>query len=119
MLIDIPLRENISFHDGSIFNAKAMKFSLERFMEIGTLKYLLNNKIESIEVKDEFLLRIKLKKPSSSIRSLLTSVNLTPVSPNSYSDYKDKFNNKSFIGTGPYFLESFSSSQQIIKPYNN
>ena len=119
LLIDIPLRENITFHDGSIFNAKAMKFSLDRFMKIGTLNYLLNEKIEEIEVKEKFLLRIKLKKPSSSIKSLLTSVNLTPVSPNSYSSYKDKFNNKNFVGTGPYFLESFSSNQQIIKPFDN
>ena len=119
MIIDIPLKENISFHDGSIFNAQAMKFSLDRFMKIGTLNYLLNDKIEAIEVKDEFLLRIKLKKPSSSLKSLLTSVNLTPISPNSYSNYKDKFNNKSFIGTGPYLLENFSSNQQIIKPFKN
>ncbi len=118
LLIDIPLKENISFHDGSIFNAEAMAFSLNRFRKIGTLNYLLNDKIEGIEVKDEFLIRIKLKKPSSSLKSLLTSVNLTPVSPNSYSNYKDSFNNKNFIGTGPYFLESFNSSQQIIKPFN-
>jgi len=118
-LIDIPLKENISFHDGSIFNAKAMAFSLNRFMKIGTLNYLLNDKIKAIEVKDEFLLRIKLKKPSSSLKSLLTSVNLTPISPNSYSNYKDSFNNKNFIGTGPYFLESFSQNQQIIKPFIN
>ena len=119
LLIDIPLRENIFFHDGSIFNAEAMKFSLNRFMRIGTLNYLLNDKIEDIVVKDEFLIRIKLKKPSSSLISLLTSVNLTPVSPNSYSNYKDIFNNKSFIGTGPYFLANFTSSQQIIKPFEN
>ena len=119
LLIDIPLREDVSFHDGSSFNAKAMKFSLNRFMRIGTFNYLLNEKIKDIQVKDEFLLRIELKKPSSSIKSLLTSVNLTPVSPNSYSNYKDKFNNKSFIGTGPYFLENFSSNQQTIKPFLN
>ena len=119
LLIDIPLRKNILFHDGSSFNAKAMKFSLHRFMKIGTLNYLLNDKIEEIEVKDEFLLRIKLKTPSSSIKSLLTSVNLTPVSPSSYSNYKDKFNSKNFIGTGPYLLESFNSNQQIIKPFDN
>ena len=119
LLIDIPLKENITFHDGSIFNAKAMKFSLDRFMNIGTLNYLLNDKIESVEAKEEFLLRIKLKRPSSSLKSLLTSVNLTPVSPNSYSNFKDKFNNKSFVGTGPYFLENFSSNQQKIKPFKN
>ncbi len=119
LLIDIPIKENISFHDGSIFNAEAMAFSLNRFRKIGTLNYLLNNKIEDIEVKDEFLVRIKLKKPSSSLKSLLTSVNLTPVSPNSYSNHKDSFNNSSFIGTGPYFLQSFTSSQQVIKPFDN
>ena len=119
LLIDIPLRENITFHDGTIFNAAAMKFSLERFMNIGTLNYLLNDKIDAIEVKKEFLLRIKLKKPSSSLERLLTSVYLTPVSPNSYLKYKDKFNNKSFIGTGPYLLENFSSNQQKIKPFKN
>ncbi len=119
LIIDIPLKENIYFHDGTIFNAEAMAFSLNRFMKIGTLNYLLNDKIEDIHVKDEFLIRIKLKKPSSSLKSLLTSVNLTPVSPNSYSNYKDSFNNKTFVGTGPYFLESFNSSQQIIKPFNN
>ncbi len=119
LLIDIPLRENIFFHDGNIFNAQAMKFSLDRFMKIGTLNYLLNDKIKAVEVKDEFLLRIILKKPSSSLKSLLTSINLTPISPKSYSNYKDKFNNKGFIGTGPYFLENFSSNQQIVRPFKN
>ena len=119
LYIDIPLKENISFHDGSIFDAAAMKFSLDRFIRIGTLNYLLNDKIESIEVKGKFLLRIKLKKPSSSLKSLLTSVNLTPISPTSYSKYKNKFNNKSFVGTGPYILENFNSNQQRIKPFKD
>ena len=119
LLIDIPLRENVFFHDGTIFNANAMKFSLKRFMNIGTLNYLLNDKIEDIIVKDDFLLRLKLKKPSSSIKSLLTSVNLTPISPNSYNNYKDKFKNNDFIGTGPYYLENFSSNQQTIKTFTN
>ena len=118
LLVDIPLRENIFFHDGSVFNAKAMKFSLDRFMQIGTLNYLLNDKIEDIEAKEDFLLRIKLKKRSSSIKSLLTSVNLTPVSPKSYSSYKDKFYNQGFRGTCPYLLESFSTNQQKIRPFN-
>ena len=118
LIVDVPIRENIFFHDGTSFNAKAMKFSINRFMKIGNFNYLLNEKIEDIEVKEEFLLRIKLKEPSSSIKSLLTSINLIPVSPTSYSNYRDKFNNKSFVGTGPYFLESFTSNQQIIKPFS-
>ncbi len=117
LTIDISLKEDITFHDGSQFNANAMAFSLRRFIEIGTLNYLLKDKLEDIEVLEDFVLRLKLKKPSSSIKGLLTSVNLTPVSPKSYSQHRDKFNNENFIGTGPYFLKSFSSGQQRIQPY--
>ncbi len=119
LTIDISLKENISFHDGSNFNANAMAFSLRRFMEIGTLNYLLKDKLEAIEVLEDFELRLKLKKPSSSIKGLLTSVNLTPISPKSYSAHKNIFNNENFIGTGPYFLKSFSSGQQRIEPYSD
>ena len=89
-------------------------------MEIGTLNYLLKDKLEAIEVLENFVIRLKLKKPSSSIKGLLTSVNLTPVSPTSYSEFKDKFNNENFIGTGPYFLKSFNfSSDMHFKSVND
>ena len=117
MIIDIPLREGIFFHDGTLFNAEAMEFSLNRFIRIGTQNYILGDRIKSIEVQNEFLLRINLNRPSSSITGLLTSLNLTPVSPTAYNKHKDKFLNNNFIGTGPYKLISFTPEKQRLTPF--
>jgi peptide/nickel transport system substrate-binding protein len=116
--ISIPLKENILFHDGTKFNAEAMAFSINRFIQIGTLTYITKN-IKSIETPEEFLIRINLSKPSTSIKGLLTSINLTPISPTSYSLYKDKFLINNFIGTGPYKLINYSAERQSIEPFEN
>ena len=114
--ITINLKENIYFHDGTQFDAKAMKFSIDRFMRIGINKYILGDKINFIETSSKFKLVIHLNKPSSSINALLTSINLTPVSPSFYKDYSDKFLNDKFIGTGKYVLKNFSNEKQLLEP---
>ncbi len=115
--ITINLKQNIYFHDGTQFDAKAMKFSIDRFRRIGINKYILGDKIDFIETPSKFKLVINLNKPSSSINALLTSVNLTPISPTFYKEYSDKFLNDNFIGTGKYFLSNFSNEKQLIEPY--
>ncbi len=117
--IIINLRKNVLFHDGTLFNSKAIKFSFDRFKRIGTMNYILGNKIKSIETPSEYKLIINLYKPSSSVNGLLTSVNLTPISPTFYKDYADKFLNDKFIGTGKYILKRFSNEIQIIDPNLN
>ena len=118
LTIDIKLREKVLFHDGTSFNSESMAFSLRRFMRIGTLKYIIGDRILSIETPEKFLLRINLSRPSTSLIGLLTSINLTPVSPNAYAKYKNKFLNNQFIGTGPYKLINFKEEVQSLKPFN-
>ena len=114
--IIINLKEDIYFHDGTQFDAEAMKFSIDRFRRIGEHKYILGNKINYIEAPSKFKLVINLNKPSSSINALLTSINLTPISPTFYKDYSNKFLNNNFVGTGKYVLKSFSNEKQLIAP---
>ena len=114
--ITINLRDNIYFHDGTQFDAEAMKFSIDRFRRIGIHKYILGNKMNSTEAPSKFKLVINLNKPSSSINALLTSINLTPVSPSFYKEYSDKFLNDKFIGTGKYVLKNFSNEKQLLEP---
>ena len=98
------------------FNSDSIKFTFERFKRIGTLNYILGDKIDSIETPSEYKVIINLKKPSSSLNGLLTSVNLTPISPTFYKEYSDKFLNDKFVGTGQYVLNSFSNEFQSIDP---
>ncbi len=114
--ITINLKENIYFHDGTQFDAEAMKFSIDRFRQIGINKYILGDKINFIETPSKFKLVFNLNEPSGSIKALLTSINLTPISPTFYKNYSNKFLNDNFIGTGKYFLKNFSNEKQVIEP---
>ncbi len=117
--ITINLKDNIFFHDGTKFDSESMRFTINRFKRIGTLNYILGNKIKSIETPSKLTLVINLNKPSSSIEGLLTSPNLAPISPTFYKDYRDKFLNDQFIGTGKYILKRFSNEIQILDPNLN
>lgn len=116
--VTIPLRTDVRFHDGSRFDAAAMAFSLRRFLRIGTLSYVVGDRIAAVEVAAPDRLRLRLSRPSTSLEGLLTSVNLTPVSPQAYRDHRDRFLTDRFVGTGPYRLSSFSEHQQRLEPFD-
>ena len=115
----INLRKDILFHDGTPFNSNAIKFTFDRFKKIGKRSYILADKIKSIDTPSEYKVIINLKKPSSSLNGLLTSVNLTPISPTFYQEYSDKFLNDKFVGTGKYIVKRFSNEIQEIDPNLN
>ena len=77
----IPIRQGVTFHDGTPFNAEAMAFSLKRFIKnSGPPSSLLTNTVESIEPTGEYQLTIKLKKPFAAFTPLLAFSGLCAVS---------------------------------------
>lgn len=69
----IPLRQGVLFHDGSPFNAEAMVFSLQRFMENGGQPaFLLAEPIAKVTASAEYELTITLKQPFAALPALLT-----------------------------------------------
>ena len=117
LTVTIPLRRDVLFHDGTRFDADAMAFSLRRFLEIGSLSYVVGGRISSVEVAAVDRLVLRLSRPSTSLDGLLTSVNLTPVSPTAYSQHRDGFLHHRFVGTGPYRLSDFNEHQQRLEPF--
>ncbi|HEY9763579.1 MAG TPA: ABC transporter substrate-binding protein [Trichocoleus sp.] len=106
----IPLRQGVTLHDGSPFNAEVMAFSIKRFIENGGRPaFLLAEKVASVEASGDYELTIKLKTPFAAFTSLLTFWGVTPVPQNSYEIGAGKFKPAAFIGSGPYKLASFSS----------
>jgi peptide/nickel transport system substrate-binding protein len=106
----IPLREGITFHDGTPFNAEAMKFSLERFIKNGGKpSFLLADTIETMEVTGEYELKIQLTKPFAAFTSLLAFPGTCAVSPQAYTIGEGEFNPNQLVGTGPYQLGEFTS----------
>ncbi len=108
----IPLRKGVTFHDGTAFDAKAMEFSLNRFIKNGGKpSSLLSDIVDSIKPTGDYELTIKLKNSFAPFPSLLAFSGMCAVSPKAYEIGPGKFKPTAFVGTGPYKLVSFTPQQ--------
>ncbi len=115
----IPLREGVVFHDGTPFDAKAMAFSLQRFMKNGGQpSFLLADTIKTIEATGELELTIQLQKPFASFPDLLAFSGFAAVSPQAYELGEGKFQPASFVGTGPYQLSRYGSDSLQLEAFD-
>lgn len=106
----VPLRQGVIFHDGTPFNAKAMAFSLQRFIQNGgSPSSLLSTVVATVEPTAEYELTLTLKKPFAAFPSLLAFAGACAVSPNAYEIKAGAFNPEIFVGTGPYKLVKFGT----------
>ncbi len=106
----IPLREGVNFHDGEGFNAEAMKFSLDRFIQNqGKPSFLLGDIIESVEATGEYELTITLQRPFAAFPALLAFAGASAISPAAYEIGAGNFAPNTLVGTGPYVLTEFNS----------
>jgi peptide/nickel transport system substrate-binding protein len=115
----IPLRQGVVFHDDTPFNAKAMEFTIQRFIENkGKPSFLLSDLIESVKATGDYELTIKLKKPFSAFPSLLAFSGVCPVSPKAYELGVGKFKPNIFVGTGPYKLTEFGPDSLKLEVFD-
>ncbi len=106
----IPIREGVTFHDGTAFNAEAMAFSLQRFIENGGKPaFLLGDAIAKVEATGEYELEITLKQPFAAFPALLAFPGACAVSPQAYKIGAGDFNPNILVGTGRYKLNQFKS----------
>ncbi len=119
LVYTIPLRQGVVFHDGTPFNAKAMAFSLQRFIQNGGRPaFLLSNTIESVEASGDSELTIRLHKPFAAFPSLLAFSGACAVSPQAYEIGAGKFKPSTFVGTGPYRLAQFGSDSLRLDTFD-
>ena len=113
----IPLRQGVLFHDGSRFDAEAMVFSLERFLALAKLGYLVDDRISGVRVTGPYEIELQLKRPYSALPALLSSISLTPISPTAYREHRGTSLADRFVGTGPYRLASSTPQKQTLLPF--
>ncbi|MGF1590112.1 MAG: ABC transporter substrate-binding protein [Pleurocapsa sp.] len=116
----IPLREGVTFHDGAVFDAKAMEFSIKRFIENGGKPaFLLGDVIETVEAIAEYQLKISLKQPFAAFPALLAFPGACALSPQAYKIGSGEFNPNNLVGTGKYKLNQFNSDSISLDANNN
>ena len=117
------LRQGVKFHDGTPFNAQAVKFNIDRQMpDKATAKMsyapLVYGEVVSTEVIDDYTIKINLSKNSTPFLHNLAMVFAAPViSPKALQEHNNNVS-AAPCGTGPYKFVSWDKGQQVILTVN-
>src|SRR2546421_12087037 len=121
------LRPNVKFHDGTPFNAEAVRFVFERqldeqgpYYKTGIYPYVkgfLGN-VAAVEVIDPRTVQIRLKAPLTPFIQYLAHHSLYVYSPESLKKWgKDVV--KHPVGTGPFKLETWEPGVKLVLARND
>ena len=114
------LRQGVKFHDGTAFNAAAVKFTFERILNPATESRWANQLIapyDSSEIVDDYTLRVKLKGSYGPFLEALTQTFLGIVSPTAVQKWgKDYVYHQ--VGTGPFTYKEYVSKDHLTLDRN-
>ncbi|MDH7488696.1 MAG: ABC transporter substrate-binding protein [Anaerolineae bacterium] len=109
------LRKGVKFHDGTPFNAEAVKFSLDRIVDPNLKSQKAINMLGSYdhtEVVDEYTAKVYLKEPYAPFLDSVSQVYIAMVSPTAVqkwgADYRDHQ-----VGTGPFMIKEYVAKDHI------
>lgn len=112
------LKHHIQFNDGSTFNAKAVKFSIERAKATDKTNPMETlDKLKSVTIKDNYTVEIHLKTPSNQVLNELSQIRpLRMMSPHAVKGGKTTGQFEKAIGTGPFKVADSTNETVIFKP---
>ncbi len=111
----IKLRQGIKFHDGTPFNAEAVKYTFELIKDpnFGSSRASIMASVASIDVIDENTLKLNLSYEDGVLLAKLAHTNSAIVSPTAQAKQDLMV---APVGTGPYaFVSSVSGSDVVLK----
>jgi len=116
------LRRGVFFHDGTPFNATAVKYSIERIMKLGVGAVFIWDPVEEIKIVDEYTVQFKLKYPAPLQRIVSSCYGAWIYSPKTaeIENLHDWFNEGHDAGTGPYMIEKVERGVEVVlKRFDN
>lgn len=119
------LRQGIRFHDGTVFNAQAVVFNFNRWMDvnneyhIGSFSYWnyifggFPGFVKSVTATSDYTIEIKLSKPYAPFLNALAMPVFGIASPDSIAKYgRDLYEHP--VGTGPFIFKSWEHGKSIV-----
>jgi ABC-type transport system substrate-binding protein len=109
------LRQGVKFHDGTPFNAEAVKFNIERMMDVkrNSTNRPLWSPIAGAEVIDTYTVAINTKEPFALLLNTLAHGSGAMVSPTAIWKNGDESMTLKPVGAGPFMLDSFKPGQEV------
>ena len=110
----IPLREGVTFHDGSSMDSADVVASVQRWLEVASRGMAVADRVASVEATGPFEVTLTLTEPYSPLLSLLAFSNSAAAI---YPEEIVAPEIETVIGTGPYRLEAHEPDQytQLVR----
>src|SRR5262249_6291426 len=110
------LRKNVKFHDGTPFDAAAVKFTLDRTQEPlgapGVARAFLGP-YDGADVIDAQTVRIRSKQPYAPFLRMAALSPLAPISPTAVKKMGQDFSRKP-VGTGPFMVKEWVPKSHVM-----
>ncbi|MCL2056060.1 MAG: ABC transporter substrate-binding protein [Oscillospiraceae bacterium] len=112
---EFDIREGVKFHDGTVMNAEAVKFSFDRTIDMDEGAAFIWDSVEDIEVVGEYKLRITLDYAAPLdlvVASGYAAFVMSPTAVTSNDD--DWLSSGNVAGTGPYTVRSSIHGEEVV-----
>ncbi len=110
------LKQGVTFHDGTPFDAEAVRFNLERItspdLASQKARFMLGP-YERAEVMDEYTIRLHLDQPFAPLLDSLSQVYLGMASPAAVEQWGDEYQLHQ-VGTGPFVFAEYAPGDHLL-----
>ena len=119
------LRDGVTFHDGTPFNAEAVKFNFDRMLDEShpfastgpfPLAFFFSS-IDNVEVVDDLTVKFTLNEAFAPLMSNLASPSGLIVSPAAVEQHGADYG-RNPVGTGPFKFEEWQSNTRVVVSRN-
>ena len=111
---EFTLRQGITFHNGELLNAEAVRFSIERAQSMlrSLETFTQDTHLERVDIVSDYVLRIITRQPVSNLPYHLTSLEILP--PVYYSETGSDQLAVAPVGSGPYQVEQWAQGEALV-----
>src|SRR5262245_55236115 len=117
--LTIRLREGVVFHDGEKLDAEAVRFSIERHLNLqGSFRRSEINVVDAVEVVDPLTVRFRLSAPFAPLIAQLTDRAGMIISPKAAKEAGGQFGSKP-VCAGPFrFVERVAQDRIVVERFD-
>lgn len=110
----LKLQEGVTFHDGSPFNAEAVKFNLDRnrTAQLSNIKKDLAN-VSEVQATDELTVTLTLSAPDTALPLILSDRAGMMVSPQALNNDPEANVDRAPVGTGPWTFTGWTDNEKV------
>ena len=115
------LRDDVTFHDGTAFNAEAVKYTFDRIVDPDTKSQMAFSFIgpyAESEVMGEHSVAVRFSSPNAAFLDGVSHPQLGPISPTAVEALGADWGFSGIVGAGPFVFESYIADSEVVMVKN-